>query len=213
MPIKLMIVDDQSLFRDGLKTVLDLEQGFNVIATAANGKEALLCLNPTALPDLVLLDIRMPGLDGVETVKQIKQAYPDLKVIMLTTFNDAEYVVEALANGANGYLLKDTEIEQLVEAIHDAIGDKMILPPLVAAQLAQGLHEFTLKKKGPDLSDLSEREKEIATMLAQGFSNKQIAMALFITEGTVRNYISAIYSKIGVNDRANAVLYFKNIGL
>jgi DNA-binding NarL/FixJ family response regulator len=213
MPINLMIVDDQALFRDGLKTVLDLEPDLTMIATAANGKEALALLNPNVLPDVILLDIRMPEMDGVATVKGIKQDYPNIKVIMLTTFNDTEYVMEALANGANGYLLKDTKIEQLMEAIHDVISEKMVLPPLVAAQLAQGLHNIIAKKDQTVLADISEREKEIATMLAQGFSNKQIAMALFISEGTTRNYISTIYSKIGVNDRANAVLYFKNLGL
>lgn len=213
MPINIMIVDDQPLFRDGLKTVLDLEENLSVIATAANGKEALLLLNLITPPDLVLLDIRMPEMDGVETVKHIKQTYPELKVLMLTTFNDEEYVMEALANGANGYLLKDIEIEKLVEAIHDAIGEKMVIPPSVAAKLAQGLHKITPKKPSSALAELSEREKEIAVMLTQGFSNKQIAMALFISEGTIRNYISTIYSKIGVNDRTNAVLYFKNQGL
>jgi DNA-binding NarL/FixJ family response regulator len=213
MPVKIMIVDDQLLFKDGLKTVLDLEPDLKVIATATNGKEALTLLKSDALPDLILLDIRMPELDGVATVKLIKQEYPDIKVIMLTTFNDAEYVIEALAYGANGYLLKDIEIEKLVEAIHDAVEAKMVLPPLVAAQLAQGLNAIAPKKTGKVLSELSEREKEIAVMLTQGFSNKQIAMALFITEGTVRNYISALYNKIGVNDRTNAVIYLKTHGL
>jgi DNA-binding NarL/FixJ family response regulator len=213
MSINLMIVDDQALFRDGLKTVLDLEPDLSVTITAATGKEALALLDPATLPDVILLDIRMAELDGVATVKLIKQDYPNIKVIMLTTFNDTEYVMEALANGANGYLLKDTEVEQLVEAIHDAVNEKMVLPPLVAARLALGLHNIIPKKDQTVLADLSEREKEIATMLAQGFSNKQIAMALFISEGTTRNYISTIYSKIGVNDRANAVLYFKNLGL
>ncbi len=213
MPVNIMIVDDQPLFRDGLKTVLDLEKDISVTATAANGKETLLSLNPNALPDLILLDVRMPEMDGVETVKYIKETYPEIKVLMLTTFNDEEYVIEALANGANGYVLKDMEIEKLVEAIHDAVHEKMVLPPSVAAKLAQGLHKIVPQKPGPALAELSEREKEIATMLSQGFSNKQIAMALFISEGTVRNYISTIYSKIGVNDRTNAVLFFKNQGL
>ncbi len=213
MPVNIMIVDDQSLFRDGLKTVLDLEKNINVIAAAANGKEALLSLNSSLLPDLVLLDIRMPEMDGVETVKQIKQIYPEIKVLMLTTFNDEEYVIEALASGANGFVLKDIEIEKLVEAIDDAINGKMVLPPSVAAKLAEGLHKIIPQKPSPVLAELSDREKEIATMLTQGFSNKQIAMALFISEGTVRNYISTIYSKIGVNDRTNAVLLLKNQGL
>lgn len=210
MPVNIMIVDDQLLFREGLKTVLNMEESINIISTVASGKEALSLLNPIALPDLVLLDIRMSEMDGVETVKQIKQTYPEIKVLMLTTFNDEEYIMEALANGANGYVLKDIEIEKLVEAIHDAIGEKMILPPSVAAKLAQGLLKITPKKPSSALAELSEREKEIATMLTQGFSNKQIAMGLFISEGTVRNYISNIYSKIGVNDRTNAVLLLKS---
>ncbi len=213
MPVNIMIVDDQTLFKDGLKTVLDLEKNINVIATASNGKEAFFSLNPTKLPDLILLDIRMPEMDGVETVKQIKQTYPAIKVLMLTTFNDEEYVIEALANGANGYVLKDIEIEKLLEAIDDAINGKMVLPPSVAAKLAEGLHKIIPQKSSPALAELSEREREIASMLTQGFSNKQIALALFISEGTVRNYISAIYGKIGVNDRTNAVLLFKNQGL
>ena len=213
MPVNIMIVDDQTLFRDGLKTVLDLEKNLSVIATVANGKEALLSFKSSPLPDLILLDIRMPEMDGVETVKQIKQTHPEIKVLMLTTFNDEEYVIEALANGANGYVLKDIEIEKLVEAIDDAVNGKMVLPPSVAAKLAAGLHKIIPQKQSPALAELSEREKEIATMLTQGFSNKQIAMALFISEGTVRNYISTIYSKIGVNDRTNAVLLLKNQGL
>ncbi|HBF39987.1 MAG TPA: DNA-binding response regulator [Firmicutes bacterium] len=213
MPVNIMIVDDQTLFRDGLKTVLDLEKNVNVITTAANGREALLSLNAITLPDLILLDIRMPEMDGVATVKQIKQTHPEIKVLMLTTFNDEEYVMEALANGANGYVLKDIEIEKLVEAIADAVDGKMVLPPSVAVKLAEGLHKIIPPKPSPALAELSDREKEMATMLTQGFSNKQIAMALFISEGTVRNYISAIYSKIGVNDRTNAVLLLKNQGL
>ncbi len=213
MPVNIMIVDDQTLFKDGLRTVLDLEKNINVMATASNGKEAIFSINPTNLPDLILLDIRMPEMDGVETVKEIKRTYPAIKVLMLTTFNDEEYVMEALANGANGYVLKDMEVEKLLEAIDDAIHGKMVLPSLVAAKLAQGLHKIVPQKPGPVLAELSDREKEIAIMLTQGFSNKQIALALFISEGTVRNYISTIYSKIGVNDRTNAVLLLKNQGL
>ncbi|SEI96893.1 two component transcriptional regulator, LuxR family [Propionispira arboris] len=215
MQTNIMIVDDQLLFREGLKAVLDLEESINVISAVGSGKEALLGLDQNATLDLVLLDIRMPEMNGVETVKLIKENYPELKVLMLTTFNDEEYIMEALANGANGYVLKDIEIEKLVEAIHDAIGEKMILPPSVASKLAQGLLKVSPPKKSSALAELelSEREKEIAIMLTQGFSNKQIAIGLFISEGTVRNYISNIYSKIGVNDRTNAVIFLKSYGL
>lgn len=213
--IKLLIVDDQALMRDGLKTVLDLEEGLEVAGLAKNGREALEVIEKIH-PHVVLLDIRMPELDGVETVRIIKEKHLEIKVIMLTTFNDEEYIMKAIANGANGYLLKDIEVERLVEAIKDAYHGKMIMPPEVYTKLAEGLGRIQNTKKESDACsklDLSEREMEICAMMVKGFNNKQIAMALFISEGTVRNYISNIYSKIGMSDRTNAVLYLKENGI
>jgi DNA-binding NarL/FixJ family response regulator len=196
--VKILIADDQSLIRDGLKTVLVLEKSLEVIGTAKNGAEAIR-MAETLRPDILLLDIRMPEMDGVECLKTIKEHSPEIKVIMLTTFNDDEYIIEALANEASGYILKDIEIEKLIEAIHDAAQGKMIMPPAVAAKLAQGLSRMSSRKKDDDINiinlGLSEREKEIASMMVQGFTNKQISSALYISEGTVRNYISSIYSK------------------
>lgn len=210
--IKILIADDQSLIRDGLKTVLELEKDFDVVGTAKNGIEA--CKMTEKLnPDILLLDIRMPEMDGVECIKVIKRKCPATKVIMLTTFNDDEYIIEALANEANGYILKDIEMDSLIEAIRDAAQGKMIMPPEVAAKLAQGLNKIsTRKKEGAVLQadlGLSEREKEIAGMMIQGFTNRQISSALYISEGTIRNYISSIYSKINIGDRTQAVLFLK----
>lgn len=214
--IKLLLADDQSLIRDGLKTVLGLEKDIEVVGTARNGIEA--CRMTEILqPDVLLLDIRMPEMDGVECIKVIKKKHPGVKVIMLTTFNDDEYILEALANGASGYILKDIEVEKLIEAIHDAVYGKMIIFSDVAAKLAEGLSKLPARKKNEENGtcglDLSEREKEIVCMMVQGFTNKQISSALYMSEGTVRNYISTIYSKIGITDRTQAVLFLKEHGI
>lgn len=214
--IKVLIVDDQALLRDGLKTVLELEKDIKVLGTARNGNEAVELVGELS-PHVVLLDIRMPEMDGVECTRLIKEKYPETKIIMLTTFNDEEYIIQALANGASGYLLKDIEIEKLVESVHDAVQGKMIIPNEVAAKLSSGLSRMTSVRKEESVQadglDLSEREMEIARMLVQGFTNKQISAALYISEGTVRNYISNIYSKIGIGDRTQAVLFLREKGV
>lgn len=212
-PIRIAIADDQTLMRDGLKTVLDLEKDFEVIGTASDGLESVTMV--TALnPDVLLLDIRMPTMNGVESLKEIKKIRPSTKVIMLTTFNDDEYIIDALANGACGYLLKDIEMDKLIEAIRDSVQGKMIMPSNVAAKLAEGLSRLSVKKAELDkYPGFSDREREIASMMVQGFTNKQISSALYISEGTVRNYISVIYSKIGISDRTKAVLYLKEQGV
>lgn len=214
--IRILIADDQSLIRDGLKTVLSLEKDFEVVGTARNGTEA--CRMAELLyPDVLLLDIRMPEMDGVECTRIVKKKCPETKVIILTTFNDDEYIIDALANEASGYILKDIEVEKLVEAIHDAVQGKMIMLPEVAAKLAQGLSKISSRNREEgDIScdlDLSERERDIAGMMVQGFTNKQISSALYMSEGTVRNYISNIYSKLGTGDRTQAVLFMKDHGI
>lgn len=209
--IRILVADDQSLIRDGLKTVLDLEEGIKVVGTTRDGRETLESARYLQ-PDVILLDIRMPSVNGVDCVKQMRQAGLTAKVLMLTTFDDEEYILEALANGANGYLLKDIEMDKLVEAIRDAAAGKMILPPSVAAKLANGLTKLYSRRTDENLAaalDLTEREAKIASMMVQGFTNRQIATALHISEGTVRNYISGVYGKIGIADRTQAVLFLK----
>lgn len=212
---QILIVDDQALMRDGLKSVLSLEEDFEVTGTAANGAEALRIIEVTP-PDVVLLDIRMPIMDGVACIKEIRKINQHVKVIMLTTFNDEEYIIEALANGASGYFLKDIEAEKLISSIRDCAEGRTIIPHEVALKLAQGLTKISCEKaKAPELNEfeLTDRELELCSMMVQGFTNKQISMMLYITEGTVRNYICNIYNKIGISDRTQAVLFLKEHGI
>ncbi|WMJ86012.1 response regulator [Anaerocolumna sp. MB42-C2] len=212
MKIKIVIADDQALVRDGLKAVLNLEEDIEVIGTADNGREAYE-LSRRLEPDILLLDVRMPEMDGVECMRNMKRINSATKVIMLTTFNDEEYILNAIAAGAKGYLLKDMEVTELVEAIHDAAGEKLVMPSKVVTKLAESLSKV-VEEKNKHLSSekfgFSDREKEIAKMVAQGFNNKQIAAVLYISEGTVRNYISSIYNKIGISERTQAVLVLRD---
>lgn len=208
--IRVLIADDHALIREGLRTILNMEPGVQVVAVASSGQEAC-ALAEAFRPDVMLLDIRMPDLDGLACLSRIKPASPDTKVLMLTTFLVDEYVASALANGASGFLLKDIPTAALLEAIRDAATGKMVLPREVAATLAG-----YLKHKGVEdaaehssMPMLTGREREAAMMLSQGFTNRQIALALYLSEGTVRNMISAIYAKIGIGDRAQAALYLK----
>lgn len=212
MKLRIIIADDQALIRDGLKTVIDLNEDMEVIATAVNGIEAFELVKRFE-PDILLADIRMPEADGVECVRKMKSIGSATKVIMLTTFNDEEYIINAIAAGALGYLLKDMEVAELIEAIHSAAAGKLVMPPAVVTKLADKLSvmvEENSRKNIPEKFQFSDREKEIAKMVAQGFSNKQIATVLYISEGTIRNYISDIYTKIGISDRTKAVLYLRD---
>lgn len=208
--IKILIADDQTLMRDGLKTIIDLEDNMEVAGTAKNGHEAVEFCKQSP-PDLILMDIRMPVMDGVESTKIIKSLYPEVIILILTTFNDDDYIIDALAYGASGYILKDIEGDDLIKAINDAYKGSFMLPSDVAIKIARRLTRTNVvtpdQKKS--LSDFSEREIEIAKMMVSGFNNKQIASSLFISEGTVKNYISNIYSKLGTSDRTTAVLIIK----
>ncbi|WML33628.1 response regulator transcription factor [Clostridium sp. OS1-26] len=210
--IKILIADDQTLMRDGLKTILELEENFRVVGTAKDGEEVLdFCKkNP---PNLVLMDIRMPKMDGVKCTKILKSLYTEVVVLILTTFNDVDYIVEALNYGAAGYILKDIEGDELVKAINDAYKGSLMLPSSVAKKLVEKLSENAIikPKEKKILHDFSEREIEIAKMLSMGFNNRQIASSLFISEGTVKNYISNIYSKLGTSDRTAAAVEINRV--
>ncbi|MBI6875327.1 response regulator transcription factor [Clostridium aciditolerans] len=210
--IKILIADDQTLMRDGLKTILELEDNFKVVGTAKDGEEVLdFCKKDS--PNLVLMDIRMPKMDGVKCTKILKSLYPEIVVLILTTFNDVDYIVEALNYGAAGYILKDIEGDELVKAINDACKGSLMLPSSVAKKLVEKLSEKAIikPKEKNILLDFSEREIEIAKMLSMGFNNRQIASSLFISEGTVKNYISNIYSKLGTSDRTAAAIEIRKI--
>jgi DNA-binding NarL/FixJ family response regulator len=210
--IKVLIADDQTLMRDGLKTILELEENIEVVALAKDGLEAVaLCIKVE--PDVVLMDIRMPNMDGVEATKRIKEASLKTSILILTTFDDEEFIVEALSHGATGYILKDIDGEALIKAINDAHKGAFILPSKIAIKLAGKISKSTRQVEDNALAslELSQKETEIAKMLAQGFTNKQIASALYISGGTVKNYVSNLYSKIGISDRTAVAIYIRNL--
>jgi DNA-binding NarL/FixJ family response regulator len=207
--IKVLIVDDQPILREGLKSLLSTCEDIDVIAEAGNGKEAIEQLTHVT-PDVILMDIRMPVLNGVEATKHIKEKYPSVIIIILTTFDDDQYILDALRNGASGYLLKDMGIQQLAAAIRDGVSGNVLLPGRIANKLTMMINP--LNNAQVDFSEYSTREKDIIQLLVKGYSNVEIAETLYLSIGTVKNYVSQIYAKANVADRSNAVIYFKQMG-
>lgn len=207
--IKVLLVDDQALIRDGLRAVLSAYPEIRIVGDAENGAQALEAVGLLS-PDIVLMDIRMPVMDGVEATRRIKDAYPETVIIILTTFDDDEYIIHALTYGAAGYLLKDIRGEGLVRAVQDGFSGNLVLPGRIASKITSHLSKE--RKPTADLSDFTAREREIIGMLVRGASNKEIADTLFLSMGTVKNYISQIYSKAEITDRTNAVIYFQKMG-
>lgn len=214
--IKILICDDQSLFREALRTLLGSFDELNVIGEAANGEEALRQAVSLS-PDVVLMDLRMPIMDGVEATRRISQLGKGIKVIVLTTFDDDETVFDGLRAGAVGYLLKDVSSEKLIEAIQAAHkGDYFLLPSITAKVVSEfsKISKPIRKHKDEMIPDpLSPREIEILRVVATGASNKEIADQLFISEGTVKNHLSSILGKLGVRDRMQAILKAKELGI
>ncbi|WAM34165.1 response regulator transcription factor [Caldicellulosiruptor morganii] len=205
---KVLIVDDDVLILDGLKVILELE-GFEVVGLARNAKEAYeMCQSHK--PDVVLMDIRMPVEDGISGTKNIKADFPETKVIILTTFKDDEFIKGAISYGADGYILKSSSADHLVESIRAVLQDKFVLDREIASALPRFLNQDE-SKTCLEKFDLTEREKEIIKLVAEGFSNRDIAKALFLTEGTVRNYISILLEKLNLENRTQlAVFYYKS---
>jgi DNA-binding NarL/FixJ family response regulator len=216
MAIRVLLVDDQALFREGLETLLSVHADIQVVGQASNGQEAVE-VAAKVQPDVVLMDVRMPVLDGVRATRLLKQAQPKCRVIVLTTFDDDEYVFDALRSGAVGYLLKDVASARLIEAIRATARGESILEPSVAAKV---IAEFTRVSRIVPATQmeqlvepLSERELEILALIARGNSNKEIASQLFIAEGTVKNHVTHILGKLGVRDRTQAALKARELGL
>jgi DNA-binding NarL/FixJ family response regulator len=216
MAIRVLLVDDQALFREGLETLLSVHSDIQVVGQASNGQEAVKVATKVH-PDVVLMDVRMPVLDGVRATHLLKEAMPQCRVIVLTTFDDDEYIFDALRTGAAGYLLKDVASARLVEAIRATARGESILEPSVAAKV---IAEFTrVSSMVPStqmeqlVEPLSKRELEILAWIARGASNKEIADQLFIAEGTVKNHVTHILGKLGVRDRTQAALKARELGL
>lgn len=216
MTIKVLICDDQSLFREALRTLLSSYPDLEVVGEAANGEESLR-LAVSLSPDIALMDLRMPVMDGVEATRRINQLGKGIKVIVLTTFDDDETVFEGLRAGAVGYLLKDVSSEKLVEAIKAANNGEYFLLPSITAKVVSEFSKISkpVRKQKDELipDPLSPREIEILKIVATGASNREIAEQLFISEGTVKNHLSSILSKLGVRDRMQAILRAKEYGI
>ena len=213
--IKILLVDDQPLFREGLRTLLSVHLDFEVVGEAGNGGEAIK-LARSLLPLVVLMDLQMPVLDGVAATRRLHEEQPDCRVIVLTTFDDDEMVFDGLRAGAVGYLLKDAPSEKLAEAIRVAARGETFLQPSVAAKVVAEfarLSRKTVTTVNPVIEPLSEREIEILRLIAQGASNREIAGTLFLAEGTVKNHVTSILGKLEARDRTQAALKAKDCGL
>ena len=206
--MKVLIADDDTLVRDGLKLILEIEDDIEVVATANDGKQAFEKCGVFS-PEIVLMDIRMPGTDGVLGTKLIKERYPTIKVVILTTFKDDEYIREALKNGAEGYILKSLPAQAMIQTLHTVANGTVVIQREVAGSISSMLKSGG--KTDAARLGLSQREGEIMALVGDGFSNREIADKLAISEGTARNYVTMILEKLGLRDRTQlAIFYIKN---
>jgi len=213
--IRILLVDDQSLFREGLRTLLSVQPDFEVLGEAGDGEEALR-LARTLRPDVVLMDLRMPVLDGVAATRRLCATQPGCRVIVLTTFDDDEYIFEGLRAGALGYLLKDVASDVLFEAVRAAARGESVLQPSVATKVVAQFARLADRAPRPSESlvePLSERELDVLRHIAEGETNREIAAALYIAKGTVKNHVTNILGKLGVRDRTQAALKARELGL
>lgn len=207
--MKILIVDDDALIRDSLKILLGLEDDIEVVGTASNGQEAFDLVREKR-PDIVLMDIRMPVMDGVLATKLIKENFKEVKVVILTTFKDDEYIKEAVKNGAEGYILKNQSSDSIVEGLRAVYKGNTVFEKAVVNVISSMFDNK--RKKNPEDFGLTEREVEILTLLSEGLSNKEIAEKMFLSGGTVRNYITSLLEKLQLRDRTQlAIFYLKNL--
>ncbi len=210
--IRILICDDQDLVCEGLKGILSTDPEFKIVGIAHDGAEALELI-PACKPDLVLMDLKMPIMNGVQATRQICQQYPQIEVLILTTYDADEWVFDAIRAGARGYLLKDTPRDRLTASIREAASGKTPVDPGVAGKLFAHVNQQIAVPDTTFTSQLSEREKEVLGLLGKGLSNAEIAERVYLSEGTVRNYVSSIFEKLGVEDRTQAAVLAIRYGL
>jgi len=212
--VSVLIVDDQILLRQGLRKLLEIEEGIAVVGEAANGVEALEFLSSAApLPDVALVDARMPLMDGITLIGRMREEYPDVPAVVLTTFDDDELIFGGLRAGARGYLLKDVPPEELVSALRRASRGETVLGGPAAERLVAALDAVPAPAPAPAAaSPLSEREEEVARLVGTGATNREVARTLFITEGTAKNHVTSILRKLGLRDRTRLALWVRERG-
>lgn len=215
--IKILIADEQELIRESLKIILSTNNEFEVIDTVGSGKEVVESIR-RHIPDIILMDVRMPDMDGVQCTKFVKEVYPEIKVIVLTTFDDDEYIFSALKYGASGYLLKGVSLDELTSAIKTVLQGGAIFNPNVASKVTKIFSEMAKNNivaeriHDEDLPNLSDTEWKIIQQVSQGLSNKEIAEILKFTEGTIRNYLSVILDKLQLRDRTQLAIWYIHRG-
>jgi DNA-binding NarL/FixJ family response regulator len=209
MTIDLLLVDDRAPIRQGLRTLLELETDLRVVGEAEHGVAALACLERVAV-NVVLLDVRMPVMDGVTAAKEISQRFPDVNILMLTTFDDDGYVSAAIANGAKGYLLKDTPSEEIAAAVRAVAKGYTHLAPGILAKAMSAKIDKPTAPPPVELATLTPRELEVLSAIAQGASNREIAQRLYISEGTVKNHVTNLLNRLGLRDRTQAAIFANN---
>lgn len=215
--VRVLIVDDQTVVREGLAAILSTDPEVEVVGLAANGQQALDLL-PEAQPDVVLMDLKMPVLNGVQATRHLRQKYPHIRILVLTTYAADDWVLDAIAAGAAGYLLKDTRRAELLEAIKGTAQGRSYLDPSIAGRVmqravSQPLPPTPASAASRPAEPLTEREEQILALLARGYSNREIAQRLHLAHGTVRNYVSAILHKLGASDRTEAAVLALRQGL
>ena len=212
-PVRVVVVDDQALVREGLMTLLETATDITPVAAAADGEEAV-ALAARHRPDVVLMDLRMPKLDGVEATRRIRAAQPETEIVVLTTHADEASIVDALQAGARGYLTKDAGIAEISRAVHAAADHHALLDPQVQARLIEAAGATRRPAPLPNLpDDLTPREGEVLSLIARGLSNAEIASTLVVSEATVKTHVNHVFAKIGARDRAQAVHYAYTHGL
>ncbi len=208
--IKIAVVDDQNLIVNGLRMMIEAQEDMEVVWTAGNGLEAQTKVG-VCQPDIILMDIRMPEANGVEATKHILESHPEVKILVLTTFNEDAYIFDTLKAGASGYLLKDSPPSELMDSIRKVIKGGIVIEPVVATKVVHQINAADIGQGREIIEKLTARELEIAKMISQGMSNREISDAIFLSEGTVKNHLTSILEKLNLRDRTQlAIIMLKS---